>query len=75
MRELGEMTVMIKLEPQERILSAHQEDRAIWMIKKGLVSLTYGDAGGKDATVMLLGAGDLFGSLGEGGTTSTARAS
>lgn len=66
MRELGEITVMVKLEPQERILSVHQEQRAIWMIKEGLVSLTYGDAEGKDATVMLLGAGDLFGSLTEG---------
>ncbi len=65
MKELGEATVMVKLEPQERILPAHQEERAIWMIKEGLVSLTYGDAEGKEATVMLLGAGDLFGALAE----------
>ena len=61
LKDLEHITVMVKLKPQERILAAHQEERAIWLIKEGLVSLTYGDAEGKDATVMLLSAGDLFG--------------
>ncbi len=67
LKDLEHITVMVKLKPQERILSAHQEERAIWLIKEGLVSLTYGDAEGKDATVMLLSAGDLFGALEQGG--------
>ena len=67
LKDLETITVMIKLQPQERILSAHQEERAIWLIKEGLVSLTYGDADGKDATIMLLRSGDLFGALAEGG--------
>ena len=67
LKDLETITVMIKLQPQERILSAHQEERAIWLIKEGLVSLTYGDGDGKDATIMLLRSGDLFGALAEGG--------
>lgn len=67
LKDLEHITVMVKLQPQERILSAHQEQRAIWLIKEGLVSLIYGDAEGKDATVMLLSSGDLFGALEEGG--------
>ena len=64
MEHLRHITVMFKLEPQERILSDPENSNAIWLIKEGLVSLSYGDAEGKDATVLLLGPGDLFGAMG-----------
>ncbi|NKB72276.1 MAG: helix-turn-helix domain-containing protein [Candidatus Latescibacteria bacterium] len=63
MEHLQHTTVMVKLEPQERILTNAEDMHVIWLIKEGLVSLTYGDAAGRDATVLLLGPGDLFGAL------------
>lgn len=63
MEELKHITVMFKLAPQERILTDPGNPGAIWLIKEGLVSLTYGDVDGKDATVLLLGPGDLFGAM------------
>ena len=63
MKHLADITVMIKLEPQERIVYDPEYANAIWLIKEGLVSLTYGDADGKDATVLLLGPSDLFGAI------------
>ena len=63
MRHLSDITVMFKLDPQERIISDPDNPHAIWLVKKGLVSLTYGDIAGRDATVLLLGPGDLFGSM------------
>jgi CRP/FNR family cyclic AMP-dependent transcriptional regulator len=42
-----------------------EDENAIWLIKEGLMSLTYGDVEGKNATVLLLGPGDLFGALEE----------
>ncbi len=65
MKHLAAITVMFKLEPQERIVYDSERANAIWMIKEGLLTLTYGDAEGKGATVMLLSAGDLFGAIGE----------
>lgn len=65
MKHLAEITVMFKLEPQERIIYDPQHANAIWMIKEGLLTLTYGDSEGKDATVMLLCPGDLFGAIGD----------
>lgn len=63
MEHLRDVTVMVKLEPEDRILSDPDDASAIWFIKEGLMSLTYGDAEGKDATVLLLGPGDLFGGM------------
>jgi CRP-like cAMP-binding protein len=63
MEHLRDVTVMVKLEPEDRILSDPDDPNAIWFIKEGLMSLTYGDAVGKDATVLLLGPGDLFGGM------------
>ena len=63
MEELKDITVMFKLGPQERILTDPANPDAIWLVKEGLVSLTYGDVEGKDATVLLLGPGDLFGAM------------
>jgi CRP-like cAMP-binding protein len=63
MEHLRDVTVMVKLEPEDRILSDPDDVNAIWFIKEGLMSLTYGDADGKDATVLLLGPGDLFGGM------------
>lgn len=63
MDELSQVTVMEKLEPQDRIVTAQNQPGNIWLIKEGLVSLTYGDADGKDATVLLLESGDLFGAM------------
>jgi CRP/FNR family transcriptional regulator len=65
LKDLEHVTVMLKLKPQERILAAHFEERAVWLVKEGLMSLTYGDAQGKDATILLLSSGDLFGALEE----------
>ena len=65
MKHLADITVMFKLEPQERIVYDPEHANAIWMIKEGLLTLTYGDAEGKDATVMLFSPGDLFGAIGE----------
>ena len=64
MKHLADITVMFKLAPQERIQCDPTNANAIWLIKEGLLSLTYGDAEGKDATVMLLSPGDLFGAMG-----------
>ncbi len=64
LEELGHIAAPVKLEPQERLLTDPEHSREIWMIKEGLVSLIYGDAEGRDATVMLLDAGDLFGAIG-----------
>ena len=64
MEELGHIAAPVKLEPQERLLTDPEHSSEIWMIKEGLVSLIYGDAEGRDATVMLLDAGDLFGAIG-----------
>lgn len=63
MEDLRVTTVMVKLSPQDRIVTTQEDERAIWLIKEGLLSLTYGDSEGKDATVLLLGPGDLFGAL------------
>ena len=63
MEHLKDITVMFKLAPQERILADPENPNAIWLIKEGLVSLTYGDVEGRDATVLLLGPGDLFGAI------------
>jgi CRP/FNR family transcriptional regulator len=63
MEHLRNVTIMVKLEPENRILSDADDPNAIWFIKEGLMSLTYGDADGKDATVLLLGPGDLFGGM------------
>ena len=63
MEHLRDVTVMVKLEPEDRILADPDDANAIWFIKEGLMSLTYGDAEGKDATVLLLGPGDLFGAM------------
>lgn len=63
MRELHDITVMVKLQAQDRLLATDREPGAIWLVKDGLVSLAYGDASGKGATVVLLGPGDLFGAL------------
>lgn len=63
MEHLRDVTVMVKLEPEDRILADPEDPNAIWFIKEGLMSLTYGDAEGKDATVLLLGPGDLFGAM------------
>jgi CRP/FNR family cyclic AMP-dependent transcriptional regulator len=63
MEHLRDVTVMVKLQPQDRILADPDDPRAIWFIKEGLLSLTYGDADGRDATVLLLGPGDLFGAM------------
>ncbi|HIG18393.1 MAG TPA: Crp/Fnr family transcriptional regulator [Candidatus Handelsmanbacteria bacterium] len=63
MEHLRNVTIMVKLEPEDRILSDADDPNAIWFIKEGLMSLTYGDADGKDATVLLLGPGDLFGGM------------
>ena len=63
MEHLRDVTVMVKLEPEDRILADPEDPNAIWFIKEGLMSLTYGDADGKDATVLLLGPGDLFGAM------------
>ena len=68
MEHLRDVTVMVKLEPEDLILSDPDDPNAIWFIKEGLMSLTYGDAVGKDATVLLLGPGDLFGGM-EGAQT------
>ena len=63
MRHLSDITVMFKLAPQDRMITDPDNPQAVWLIKKGLVSLTYGDIEGRDATVLLLGPGDLFGSM------------
>ena len=63
MEHLRDVTVMVKLEPENRMLTDPDDPNAIWFIKEGLMSLTYGDAEGKDATVLLLGPGDLFGAM------------
>ena len=63
MEELKHITVMFKLAPLERILTDPGNPGAIWLIKEGLVSLTYGDVDGKDATVLLNGPGDLIGAI------------
>ncbi|MBT3346004.1 MAG: Crp/Fnr family transcriptional regulator [Gemmatimonadetes bacterium] len=63
MEHLRDVTVMVKLEPEDRILADPDDPHAIWFVKEGLLSLTYGDADGKDATVLLLGPGDLFGAM------------
>lgn len=65
MKHLADITIMSKLEPQERIIYDPEHAKAIWMIKEGLLTVTYGDAEGKDATVMLLSPGDLFGAIDE----------
>ena len=63
MEHLRDVTVMVKLEPEDRILSDPEDRNAIWFIKEGLMSLTYGDEEGRGATVLLLGPGDLFGAM------------
>jgi CRP/FNR family transcriptional regulator len=61
MKDMEQATVMVKLQPQERLLISQEEMPAVWLVKEGLMSLTYSDAGGTDATVLLLEPGDLFG--------------
>jgi CRP/FNR family transcriptional regulator len=66
MQEVEQVTVMAKLKAQERLIISQEDAHSVWLIKEGLVSLSYSDAEGKDATVLLLGAGDLFGALESG---------
>jgi CRP/FNR family transcriptional regulator len=61
MMDMEQATVMVKLQPQERLLISRGEVPAVWLVKEGLMSLTYSDADGTDATVLLLEPGDLFG--------------
>ncbi len=61
MKDLEQATVMVKLQPQERLSISRGEVPAVWLVKEGLMSLTYSDAEGADATVLLLEPGDLFG--------------
>jgi CRP-like cAMP-binding protein len=63
MEQLRHTTTVVQMKPQDRILTSPSETPALWLVKEGLVSLTYGDAEGKDATVLLLGPDDLFGAL------------
>lgn len=53
--------VLVRLGPGDRLPAFAATSPAIWLVQDGLASLTYGDASGKDATVLLLGPGDLFG--------------
>lgn len=61
MMDMEQATVMVKLQPQERLFISRGEVPAVWLVKEGLMSLTYSDADGTDATVLLLEPGDLFG--------------
>lgn len=63
MEELRHSTTLVQMKPQDRILTSPAETPSIWLVTEGLVSLTYGDAEGKDATVLLLGSDELFGAL------------
>jgi CRP-like cAMP-binding protein len=58
--------VPVRLKAQERLLPGAEGPASVWLIEAGLLSLTYGDAEGRDATVLMLGPGDLLGDLQEG---------
>lgn len=52
------------LEPGDRIVCGREENRqSVWFISEGLVNLTYWDADGKEATLLLLDADDVWVSL------------
>ena len=55
--------VPVRLKAQERLLPERDGPTSVWLVQDGLLGLTYGDAEGRDATVLLLGPGDYFGLL------------
>ncbi len=60
MRQLNGSFEMVELGPN-RIVPHHGEP-CIYIVKKGYVRLNYTDSTGNEATVLLLGPGDVFGS-------------
>lgn len=54
---------MIELPRNKMIPAPPKSDPSLYVVKKGHVQLTYTDASGKEAVVILLGPGDVFGSL------------
>lgn len=59
---LRDVTVVVKLLPQDRLLPDPDDPMAVWLVRQGLLSLTYGDAAGGQIAVPL-GPGDLFGAI------------
>ena len=55
--------VPVRLGAHERLLPERDGPTAVWLVQHGLLGLTYGDAEGRDATVLMLGPGDFFGRL------------
>lgn len=52
---------VVSLGPEEIVPAADGEEGALWVVKRGHVKLSYVDAGGREATVLVLGPGDIFG--------------
>ena len=57
---LDKETVPVRLDAQDRLLPERDAPAAVWLVQDGLLGLTYGDAEGRDATVLMLGPGDFF---------------
>lgn len=69
-RELGEIfhqSRIVGLGPNEIVPGAGGDEPSLWVVKRGHVKLGYVDHEGHTATVLILGPGDLFGSVMEGG--------
>lgn len=54
---------IVSLGPEEIVPPADESEGALWIMKRGHVKLSYIDAGGHEATVLVLGPGDIFGGL------------
>jgi len=54
---------VVSLGPEEIVPPADSGEAALWIVKRGHVKLSYVDAGGREATVLVLGPGDIFGGV------------
>jgi CRP-like cAMP-binding protein len=54
---------VVSCSPGDLVAMSGEDLEAVWVVKRGHIKLTYTDPGGKEAAVLLLGPGDIFGVL------------
>ena len=72
-RELGEVfhqSRIVGLGPNEIVPETDAAEPSLWVVKRGHVRLAYVDQEGHSATVLILGPGDLFGTVLNGKATN-----
>ncbi|MBI1291972.1 helix-turn-helix domain-containing protein [bacterium] len=69
LREVMDMANVVSCSPAELIPVDADSEGAVWIVKRGHVKMNYTDGAGRQAAVLLLGPGDMFGLVepGKGG--------